>query len=70
MQDFGKPILHISPPHGEWLVLVKSTINSVIIQNLIDLYKESGFELYVHNLYGKARQGNGEYSLCYLFQKD
>jgi hypothetical protein len=67
MQNFGKPTLHTVPPQGEWLVLVRSTINSMIIQNLIDLYQESGFELYVHNLYGERPEKETENIRCVIY---
>ena len=67
MQDFPKPKLHTIPPQGEWLVLVRSTINSMVIESLIDLYKESGFELYVHNLYGIEPAKDTETIRCVIY---
>jgi len=67
MQDFSKPKLHNIPPQGEWLVLVRSTLNSLVLDSLIDLYKESGFELYVHNLYGYEPAKETETIRCVIY---
>ena len=67
MQDFAKPKLHTIPPQGEWLVLVRSTISSQVIESLIDLYKESGFELYVQNLYGIEPDKDTETIRCVIY---
>ncbi len=67
MQDLGKPVLHNAPPQGEWLVLVRSVINSMVIQSVIELYKESGFELYVHNLYEREPDKETDTIRCVIY---
>jgi len=67
MENYIKPKLHNIPPQGDWMVLVKSTTNSIVIESIIDLYKESGFELYVHNLYGIEPAKDTETIRCVIY---